>query len=192
MKRALDKFGKDSKFYLYLRLYQLAPLRDNFQLVVVDDINKAKSLKINYIVIPPTKEVNIRSKNKDMTMKVPGTLIFNTYKTSGRYDKLTYQLSPEVTAMVKSYMTQKKLKYNDYLFGKSLMSQFVGEKLLDIDIKISGQNINAIRHAVATEFYVGKPNPTAAERIEFAISMGHSPTMNILYIRKISEKQTID
>ena len=40
------------------------------------------------------------------------------------------------------------------------MSAYVGDELKRIGIVIPGQNINALRtwHAIATEYYVGKPN----------------------------------
>ena len=186
LKKALNVFGKESKFYLYLKLYQLAPLRDNFQLKIIHDMKDAKKKDTNYIFIPLSKRIPVKNSGRSIVVNKEGTLIFNTYKTEKKYKDLVYQMTPEITKLTRDYITRESLKEGDYLFGNVLMSLYIGQELKKLGIEQTGANVNLLRHAVATEFYVGKENPTAKERMEFATSMGHSADMNNKYIRQIS------
>jgi hypothetical protein len=185
LKKAHDVLGTDDKFYLYLRLYQLASLRDNFQLKIVESLNKANNEKTNYIVIPPSKTKRVN--NKNLVVNPIGMLIFNTYKTDDKYKQLRFEITPEVMTMVRKYIATNSLKTGDYFFGKKLHSTWVKEQLQKLGIDQTGAAINVLRHAVSSQFYVGKKDPTASERLEFATGMGHSPDMNKLYQRQISQ-----
>ena len=136
LKKAKSVFGEDSEFYLYLRIYQLAPLRDDFQLLIVDNEKKANKKTENYIVA------------KDKT----GMIIINHYKTQARYDQLKYKLTPEVLQLVKDFIQRQAFHYNkdDYLFGNGKMSNWVGACLKKINIDIQGQKINTLRHSIVS------------------------------------------
>ena len=66
LQKAKTNFGEKSEFYLYLTLFNIAPMRDDFELEIVSTVKDAKSDKKNYIVVP--------SRN------VKGSLIFNSFK----------------------------------------------------------------------------------------------------------------
>ena len=94
-------------------------------------------------------------------------------------------MTPDITELTRKYIKEEGLKEGDYLFGNNFMSSYVGQELKKLGIEQTGANVNLLRHSVASEFYVGKSNPTAKERMEFATSMGHNVDMNNKYIRKI-------
>jgi hypothetical protein len=188
LNKALEVFGIESKFYLYLKLYQLAPLRDNMQLKIISDEKEADSKKINYIVIP--KPIKMKGR-KNTVYKPHGKLIYNTYKTEkNQYIKDPYPMTFEATKLVREYIARNNIKEGEYLFGDKLMSQWVGIMLKRLGISIKGQNVNLLRHAVVTEFYTNfyknNKKPTAKEILEFSEKMAHSPQMSALYIRSIS------
>jgi hypothetical protein len=181
-------FGKENKFYLYLKLYQLAQLRDNFQLKLISDEAEAESKHINYIVIP--KPIKMKGR-KNTVYKPHGKLIYNTYKTEkNQYIKDPYPMTFEATKLVREYIARNNIKEGEYLFGDKLMSQWVGIMLKRLGISIKGQNVSLLRHAVVTEFYTNfyknNKKPTAKEILEFSEKMAHSPQMSALYIRSIS------
>jgi hypothetical protein len=188
LRKALEVYGIQSKEFLYLRLYQLASLRDNFQLLIITDPKDAVSKTNNYIIIPPIIKKKIR--NKMIVFKPEGSLIIQNYKTEKKgYLKLPFLLTEETTNLVRAYMERKNLKVGDYLFGKSAMSAFVSQLLRGLGIEQIGSNINYLRKAVSTEWHLHNPNAPAKDRLLFAERMAHSVDMNKGYVRLISEQK---
>jgi hypothetical protein len=189
LKKCLEIYGRNSKEFLYLRLYQLASLRDNFKLlIIITDPKDAVSKSHNYIVIPPI--IKKKVKNKMIVFKPEGSLIINTYKTEKQgYLKLPFLLTEETTNLVRAYMERNNLKVGEYLFGKSAMSAWVGLLLRGLGIEQKGSNINYIRKAVSTEYHLLNPNAPAKDRLLFAERMAHSVDMNKGYVRLISEQK---
>ena len=173
LQKAKSHFGLDSEFFLYLSLFNIAPMRDDFELEIVGSVKEAKSEKKNYIIIPTKKNLK-------------GYMIFNSYKTANKYEKITRELPNTQLNMVKEFMKTNNLEANkgQYLFGTGQMSLYVGKKLKEIGIEEKGGNISLLRHAISTEWNTTHKNSTARERLEFSKIMGHSPNMNIEYVRK--------
>ena len=185
LEKSLTQQGKDSKFYLYLRLYQLAPIRDNFQLKIITDSKDATDKSTNYIILPPIiKKGN--GKGKKLVFKISGSLVIKTYKTKNKYGELKFPLTAEVTELTRQYMQNNKINVGDYLFGNYAMSMYVSNELKKIGIEQKHQAINYLRHAVSSQFHILNPNATPEERLNFAETMAHSETMSKMYIQKIS------
>lgn len=171
--KAKQQLGVDSTFYLYLKLYATAPLRDNFQLLIIESSRLATKKSENYIVVPSNK-------------KGTAYLIFNTYKTEGRYEQLKYPIPDDTLKLVRKYMVTNKINTGDYLLGSNKLSVWVGKSLKQLGITDYSGNINLLRHAVVSEFHSNNKNLTAKEQLDFALSLAHSPDMNKLYLRKIA------
>ena len=159
LRSPLPYLEKTPKFYLYLRLYQLAPLRDNFQLKIITDAKEAIDKNTNYIILPPVKTSKVRNKNKTLVHRPIGSLIIRTYITKNRHGELTYPLTTEVTNLVRDFIERNKINIGDYLFGNYAMSSYVSGELKKMGIAEKHQGINFIRHAVSSLFHILNRQP---------------------------------
>ena len=175
LKKALDKFGAKDKFYVFLRCYLTAPNRDNFDNMLIIKSLKEAQPKKNYLLMP-------------MAKKGEAQILIRDYKTMGKYGDLVYPMDEATKQIVKTYMADNGLKHGDNLFGATKLSKYIGPKLDEIGYNDREDgNINFLRHSIATEFFNQDEFPTDEERLNFSERMGHSPTMNQLYQRKISQ-----
>ena len=173
-KLVFEKYNPNDKFYLYTLLYGEAPSRDDYkQLTIVKRIDETQDKTINYIVIPESKNIT-------------GNVIVNVHKTSVGHGAIKNDLSVQTVNAVKSYMNFHEINYNDFLFGKASMSQFVGNKL---GIKIKGQAITTLRKMKITEQHHNNANMTPTELVQHAHSLGQSPQTNLNYVSQVKKKK---
>ena len=175
------KFGKESKFYLLLRVYSAMKARDNFDLVIVRSENEARDAKTNYIVIPPLRATRLG--NQSPIANVPGKVILKNYKTSATYGVITSNLDSQTLKLTRDYMERNKIEYGQYLFGPKSQSKYVRDCLREIGITVKNQNVGILRHSILSE--ARNKGLTAQEEASLTKSMGHNPATSKLYSRKM-------
>ena len=156
VQRVLDKFGVDSKQYLVTKLYRESTRRDDFQLVIINNISQANDNSKNYILVPPTRTVC--------------ETIINSHKTGHVYEPLTKKLSQNLSNLIRAYIINHSLKQGDYLLGKSNLTQYVSNISKEIGLK--GITINTLRKMTVSKF-LSVPR-TIEERQQLANEFGHS------------------
>ena len=163
LQKVKDEYGADSKFYVLSKLYEEVTLRDDFILIIKQTIKDADDQNENYIVVP----------KKDAL-----TLIVNKYKTSEKYGQIKVKLSLPLSKIIRNYVSNEKLNYDDYLFGDKNLSTFVAKMNKKIGI-IGG--INEYRHMSVTDLLNSKPTPQ--QRQKLAETMAHAPLTQLKYLR---------
>jgi hypothetical protein len=168
LKKVLDRYGAESKQYLVASLYHEVTCRDNFgSLKILRKVPYDNGVD-NFLYIDEDKRC---------------TVILNKYKTNKVYGKIVRMLSPELSALLNSYIERNKL--SGYLFPDDItkgLTRFICEKL-NRPIGISG-GINSIRHMRVSEFLC-QPDLTPEMRLRFATDMGHSESTQQKYQREI-------
>ena len=168
-------FGKDSKEALVIAIYRFHMFRDNLVLKIIpkEIIDKSE----NYLIVPENKTSSL-------------TLVLNDYKTADKYGQKELKMPQILSNEIRKYMADKKLGYNDYLFGESKLSSFISnfnKKLLQhgyvLGFKIT---INTLRQMKASQILSN--NPTEAEHVALSEEMHHSESTSLLYQRKIKKK----
>lgn len=158
LKRVIETYGMDKQEYLIAELYKEIKARDDLILKVV----KSKAEVIdddNYLII---------------TEKPNADVVINSFKTISKYGEFEVKLSPELTSLIRQYIKNNKIKYNEYLFKTKSLSVTVGRmnkklgvigygatnvfrKMLETDLDNSGaspeqrlQLANELKHSMAT------------------------------------------
>ena len=166
-----ERFGVISKMFTLVSLYKEVTLRDDFVLKIVPTLKDASDVKENYIVI-----------NK----KDESTLIINHYKTSKKYGQIKVKLSNDVSRLIRNYRQDENIKYGDYLFGSSNLSQYLNNENKKIGITKVGGGINYMRKMSVSD--LNALEPSAEKRAELAAKMKHSPLTQLKYLRKQDKK----
>jgi hypothetical protein len=168
LQKIINRFGGNSKIGLISRLYSEFTPRDDFILKIVPNKKEAKDKEINYII----------------TEGDHYTIILNNYKTSDSNGAIIYPVSEELGKDLKEYMTDNELGAGDYLFGDKKLSKFISENLNKVGI--SG-GINTFRRMVISEM-VDAEETTTEDRVKKAKLMGHSPLIQLRYLRKTKKE----
>lgn len=165
LEKVKNYFGESSTMYLLASMYSEATMRDDFQLLILNEL--PKELKQNYIILGENQH----------------TLIFTKYKTEKKYETITIILSEALTELIDKYIEINKLKENDYLFGNHLQSPFIryNNKLLGLDI-----GINKLRQMRITDLINDKSVPIT-EQFKLAKDMGHSANLQLHYLRNLKK-----
>jgi len=208
LKKVVATFGADSKESLFMHLFQVVPVRDNFgALKIVREKPSAKLLEdtklephTNIIYIPKTAngviifylinyKTNRRYRTQEIEFKKP-----TTNAKQGMPAALAKQLQTQfnkVSKMLRAFVKENPTE--EYLFtqqnGDIYASRKLGESFikpmldkLDLSGEVKGAT-NYLRHAYATEFFKGKAqdpeNKLRAQR------MLHSPIMQESYVYKL-------
>ena len=164
LQKAKEKWGVDSKMYLIASIYDELTVRDDFQLKLVSSVNDMTDDNINYLLVPRTGNVKIT---------------INTYKTQARYGVINHSCTKDLTAMIKKYIFNNKIKVGDYLFGNKKLTQFVSSQNPYIGIK---GGVSLFRNMKISDEEVIIKSP--AERLALADKMRHSPVSQLWYLRK--------
>jgi len=172
MMKIINRFGANSKIGLISRLYSEFTPRDDFVLKIVPNKKDAKDKEINYII------------TNSFTPFDHYTIILNNYKTSDSNGPIIYPVSEELGKDLKEYMTEKGLGEGDYLFGDKKLSKFISENLNKVGI--SG-GINTFRHMVISKLLEDEET-TTEDRVRKAKLMGHSPLVQLRYLRKTKKE----
>ena len=133
LKKIMDKFGKESKEYLIVKMYSQVTARDNFHLYIVDRLAKASDKEMNYLVVPRSGYC---------------TIILNKYKTAFRYKQYKKVIDNELTMLLRNYIKTNNIDYDHYLFTEQLLGPFI--KKMNKEIGVQG-SINSIRHIVISD-----------------------------------------
>ena len=166
LQKIKDAYGVESKIYVLSKLYEEVTMRDDFMLIIKPTIKDADDDDSNYIVVP--KKENL-------------TLIVNQYKTSNKYGQIKVKLSLPLSKIIRKYISNEKLNFDEYLFGNKPLSSFVSK--MNKDIGITGtKGITLYRNMSVTDLLNTKP--TAQQRQKLSAQMVHAPLTQLKYLRK--------
>jgi hypothetical protein len=167
MVKILEHFGVESKQYLVASLYHAMTCRDNFgSMRILRNVPYDNGLD-NYLYIDVNNQCSI---------------ILNRYKTYKVYGKLIRILSPELSALLNSYIERNNLA--GYLFPDDVtkgLTRYICK--MNKQLGISG-GINTLRKMRVSEF-LSQPDITPEMRLLFASDMGHSESTQQRYQREI-------
>ena len=187
------QFGDSSLQYLFMRMFNEFPIRDNFGNLHIktgtltknaDDtwsFNKepVRTSDGNFLVLNPKKSE-------------PVQIVFQDYKTNSIFGVIVSEFSKPTSDLIK-----KLGKNNSTLFGEQKkLTTWVKEMLLKAKVKSIEEtkkgasknvgNLNLLRHAYISEKLT--PDISEAERVKLANSMKHSPVMSVQYVRAFNKE----
>jgi len=155
--KVFAKYPEGSDERLYMELYEICPTRDDLgQVYIVSNMKDASDKSKNYLVISQKR------------------LIINHHKTDGKgaHDCII------PTKLFKKIDLSKEKVFDH---GETLTS-WVGKMLKSVDVP---GRINTLRHAFVSEKLEGNNIKDPQVRKELAKSMGHSPAVQLQYIRDV-------
>ena len=161
-KKVYEKFNEGSDQRLYMDLYEIAPVRDNFgRLLIVPKVADAKDKTKNYYVISNHQ------------------LIINHHKSQNKYGTLKYKIPKPVW---------KKIHLGrPYVFNRAeSLSPFVGDMLKAIGVEGA---INTLRHSYLSEQLDGEKIKDPQIRKELFQRMAHSQSAQLGYIRALKKDE---
>lgn len=155
LNKVIETFGDDSREYLITELYKEIKARDNLVLKVVKTRTEA-IYDDNYLIIneKPNAEV-----------------IINSFKTKKRHGEFEVKLSPGLTSLVRNYLKNNKIKYNQHLFNTKSLSVIVGRMNDKLGVKGYGAT-NVFRKMLETD--LDKSGASPEERLKLANELKHS------------------
>lgn len=165
IQEAVDKaYGKDSIQSLYISFYRAVPMRlDYLGIKVYGSTNQVPPEQKKYVVYQPklfvAEEYN---------------------KTSKKYGKAEYKLSPELIQKIKLSL-KKQPRDNLFVFSNSNPSKAIAQLLRGAGLNMT---LNALRHAVS------KTAVTPEEKVKLARKMKHSITTAQNYRQQIKGETT--
>lgn len=155
LNKVIETFGNESREYLITLLYKEIKARDNLVMKVVK--TKVEAIdNDNYLIIneKPNAEV-----------------IINSFKTKKRHGVFDVKLSNSLTSLVRNYLKNNKIKYNQYLFNVKSLSVIVGRMNDKLGVKGYGA-INVFRKMLQTDLDKSEASPE--ERLKLANELKHS------------------
>ncbi|CAL6324914.1 unnamed protein product [Bathycoccus prasinos] len=172
-----DTFGRESKEFLYISVYEEFPSRDDLGRLVIN---------------PPNMTGNVE-KTMNYTVKKNGvwTIYLNVYKTMDIFGRVVVRFSDATSKLISNYIAKDRLKNGEHLFGTfgkdGKMSATIAAWLVEARIKdgkVQGQTktpgaINLLRHAYISQ------KIKEEDVMKVSITMKHSPLATELYVRKI-------
>lgn len=159
------EFGEKSKMYAIVKLYDEVPVRDDFQLKVVDKVADTKDTNFNYILTYPSKNSKV---------------ILNNFKTKENYGAIKESISKETSKLLRDYMKNNDIKVGDYLFGSDKLSSYITANNNKLGVN---KGFSTYRHMKISE-ELGKVK-SIPERQSLASVMGHSPMTQLKYVRNL-------
>jgi hypothetical protein len=163
--RVKQEFGENSKMYAIVKLYDDVPMRDDFQLKIVDKITDTKDKQFNYIVMYAGK---------------PSKVIMNNYKTKNLYGTIQVNVSKATSKLLRNYVKNNNLNMGDYLFGSDKLSSYITSFNNKLGVE---KGFSTYRHMkISEELSKVKSIP---ERQQLASVMGHSPVTQLKYVRNL-------
>ena len=154
------EYGEISKQYLVASLYNIFGFRDDLQLIIIDDLEKATDKTKNYLF--------------------NDNIILNEYKTSYKYKSEIVKIPEELMILIKKYIRKEKLKINDYLFGSDRLAPYIQKfnKRLNLDITINKYRQMRVSQTEAT---------TAEQILKLSKEMKHNTATTKIYKRNIKK-----
>ncbi|CAL6428871.1 unnamed protein product [Bathycoccus prasinos] len=173
----LHTFGRESKEFLYISVYEEFPSRDDLGKLVINPPNMTGNVEktMNYIV----------KKNGVWT------IYLNVYKTMDFFGRVVVRFSDATSKLISNYIAKHRRKNGEHLFGTfgkdGKMSATIAAWLVEAGIKdgkVQGQTktpgaINLLRHAYISQ------KIKEEDVMKLSETMKHSPLATELYVRKI-------
>ncbi len=166
LEQVKTKFGPVSKEFIIASLYDLNGWRDDLILKVVP--RASKDLTENYIIVPSDKKKNL-------------SIELNVYKTAGKYGQDVITIPQTLSKVIRQYMDDKTIVYDDYLFGSKGLSGFIKKFNDKMGLDIS---INKLRQMLVSKV-TSNVDITPAQRVALAKSMKHKALTSDKYVRKV-------
>lgn len=160
-----ETFGETSRMYAIVKLYDEVPMRDDFQLKIVDKVKDTKDKGFNYILMYSGK---------------PSKVIINNYKTKALYGPISVNLTKDTSKLMRDYAKNNNIGLGDYLFGSEKLSSYVTPNNNKIGVE---KGFSTYRHMKISE-ELDKVK-SISERQQLASIMGHSPLTQLKYVRNI-------
>jgi len=165
IEKVKNHFGVDSKMYAIVKLYDDVPMRDDFQLKIVDKVADTKNKNFNYILLYTGK---------------PSKVIINNYKTKALYGPISVNLSKDTSKLMREYAKKNNIGLGDYLLGSEKLSSYVTPNNNKLGVE---KGFSTYRHMkISEELDKVKSIP---ERHALSQLMGHSPITQLKYVRKL-------
>lgn len=207
IKRKVENtFGKTSEEYLYMKVFEEVPSRDDLGIMKILDYDT--NFKLNSEKITPALKDAMDHLSEDKyNLLVMGDknaiFAFYVYKTDNKYETLYFPCSASLFKLLSAYMINKKYSYNiegDFVFKSKnkffKQTNFVSNMLMKAGVKDKVQvanvnvgSINLLRHSIATKL-VKQLNPNNKEqynkeRIRISKLMKHSVEQTDNYISQL-------
>jgi len=175
LEKVKQKFGELSRENVISQLYNEATVRDDFYLKVIKSARENTDKNDNYIVVPANKKSNLK-------------VIINSFKTEKGYDVLEFDLTANLSSLIRRFIDANKIEYNSRLFG-------VPKKFTDYISKMNKKigypgSITKFRQMRIAKV-LSDINVTPEIRVKLANSMGHSPAIQMKYLRNTYLKDYI-
>ncbi len=149
-------FGKGSKQYLIASLYHALSVRDDFaNLIFVRMSDVDNDTSKNYLAVTERDDYYI---------------VLNQYKTANSYKQIEFKLPLKVKRLVKTWLSNNGILFNQSVFKESSLSPFVTKMHRDLGYGDLGQGaINLFRKMSVS----GLEGSSYEEKVEKASSMAH-------------------
>ena len=165
LNKVKEHFGEISKEFLISSLYHLSGFRDDLILKIVD--KQPKETDENFLIMPPKATANC-------------SILLNNYKTADKYGQQKISIDRVLSKIIREYINNKGLIYNNYLFGNKKLSSFIKKFNDKMGLKVS---INNLRQMRVSEIL--NNNPSILDRVKLSHEMNHKATTSEKYQRKI-------
>lgn len=155
LNKVVQTFGENGREYLIVKLYEEIKSRDDLILKVVktrDDVVDHD----NYLII-----------NKNQQAEV----VINSYKTIKKYGKFEVKLSNSLTSLIRKYLKNNQISYNEYLFNTKSLSVIVSRMNKALGVTGYGAT-NVFRKMLQTDLDISGATPE--QRIKLADDLKHS------------------
>ena len=155
LNKVIETFGEDGRECLISKLNEEIKARDNLILKVVktrDDVVDDD----NYLII-----------NKNQQAEV----VFNSYKTVKKYGEFEVKLSYSLTSLIRKYLKNNKISYNEYLFNTKSLSVIISRMNKAIGVTCYGAT-NVFRKMLQTD--LDRRGATPEQKIQLANELKHS------------------
>lgn len=170
LNKVKTEFGEHSRQYLISRLYYEATVRDDFHLKIIKNVKSVTDPKQNYIIIPelPTGKI---------------VLYIQSYKTESKYGIVKFDLSKDLSKLMRKYINDNGISYDDFLFGKpKTFTDFVSK--MNKKIGVEGA-INTFRHMKVSKMLADQGINDVEKRLRLSQEMMHSSIIQLKYLRDI-------
>jgi len=155
LNKVIETFGEDGREYLIAKLYKEIKARDDLILKVVktrDDVVDDD----NYLIISGGQQAEV---------------VINSYKTIKKYGEFDVKLSSSLTSIIRKYLKNNKIVYNDYLFNTKGLSVIVGR--MNKALGVSGYGAtNVFRKMLQTD--LDKSGASPEQKLKLANELKHS------------------
>ena len=149
-------FGKNSKQYLVASLYSVLSVRDDFAGLIFirfSDIDNDSTK--NYLAVNERDDYYI---------------ILNEYKTANSYKQIEFKLPLKVKRLVKTWLSNNGILFNQSVFKESSLSPFVTQTHRDLGYGDLGQGAINLFRKMSVSALEGS---SYEEKVEKATTMAH-------------------